>query len=286
MKVGIMQLTDESIFMLSGRLPDDLGRRLATQWSEAKFFFQLIEEDLKRLPAGSSVLELGSGTGLLASLVAQTGVNVFAFEPKASGFSYMLELRDFLLKNVNGFGAGVSWVDDYLDPFDERIADPLSYGYAFNVIEHVPDLEGFLSSAMSVLRVGGRFRIVCPNYAIPYEPHFDMPTLWSKKLTFRVFRQRIERFPRDQSINFWHELSWPTQKSLERTLGKLCLEYNFTNRATVAYLNRPSQDQQFIQRKSSESLRILQVGAILLRKIVSFTPTQLLPIIDASLVKP
>ena len=44
---------------------------------------------------------------------------------------------------------------------------------------------------LSALRPGATFRFVCTNYRFPYEPHFDMPTLFAKSLTGGVLRPRI-----------------------------------------------------------------------------------------------
>ena len=41
----------------------------------------------------------------------------------------------------------------------------------------------FLKTVGNSLVVGASYRFTCPNYLFPYEPHFNIPTLFSKQIT-------------------------------------------------------------------------------------------------------
>ena len=57
----------------------------------------------------------------------------------------------------------------------EKLAD---YIFAINVIEHVPDFLSLIANGIKAKTNDGVFRLVCPNYTIPYEPHFNIPIIF------------------------------------------------------------------------------------------------------------
>ena len=65
--------------------------------------------------------------------------------------------------------------------------------FCANVVEHVINLPRFFDSIIPLISQNGTFRFVCPNYAIPYEPHFGFLTLFSKKLTYKFQKRKIEK---------------------------------------------------------------------------------------------
>jgi len=258
--------------------------RLRTFVGEADFFRGVLEPDLASLPPCDPIVEVGSGIGLLAMTLSSAGRQVIAFEPQSAGFGQMRMMRDLILRHWDGPPPRVEWVDDYLGTDDVRATqhDP-SYVYAINVIEHVPDVARFIADAMSILRPGGRFRFVCPNYAIPYEPHFEIPTLFTKRATYRILRKRILRAPMPDPQGMWDELSWPTVGSLRAILDGMDVHYEFSSAATASYLSRPLHDESFIQRKGRAVGGALSLAARTTPPLIGYLPVSLLPIIDCSI---
>ena len=265
-------------------LTDEERLRLQTFVGEADFFSDLLQADLAKLPAGEAIVEVGSGMGLLALELATSGHAVVAFEPESAGFGQMRMMRDLVLEHWDGPKPPVTWVDDYLAIHDARATQSKpSYAYAVNVIEHVPDIPAFLEAVLSVLQPGGHFRFICPNYAIPYEPHFEIPTLFTKKATYRVLHKQILGAAMPEPQGMWDELSWPTVGSLRAILDRMDVQYAFSSQATRGYLTRPLQDESFSARKGRAVGAIFRTAARTMPRVIGHLPVWLLPIIDCTI---
>lgn len=264
-------------------LDSDARIRLQTFVGEADFFSELLTADIATLQPDDAIVEVGSGIGLLALDVSATGHLVVAFEPESAGFGQMRMMRDLVLQHWQGPVPGVAWVDDYLTAADQRAKrHSPSYAYAINVIEHVPDMARFIADALSILNPGGRFRFICPNYALPYEPHFEIPTLFSKRATYGLLHKRILRAPMPDPQGLWDELSWPTVGSLRMILQRMGVRHEFSARATRAYLSRPLQDESFTQRKGRAVGTVFQLAARTMPPVIEHLPVSVLPIIDCT----
>lgn len=249
--------------------------------SEAAFFERVLMRQIHSLNQGSHVVEIGAGIGALALRIASHGFEVTAFEPQSAGFSHMYEMRKHLI-GQNPQDISVSFRDEFLDK-NTKLEKPADLILAINVIEHVPDIRGLISNALKIKSPQGSMRIICPNYAIPYEPHFEIPTLFLKKITFKVFRKQIERSNLEDPIGFWHDLSWPTQRSLKKLFTEMNLDFEFKREGFSHYINRALGDELFTERKGPIIGKMIWVFAILFQKISSLIPISLIPIIDLNI---
>ena len=166
---------------------------------------------------------------------------------------------------------------------DPRLSSPPADAVAINVVDHAPDVGEFISDVMSVMAPGGRFRFICPNYHFPYEPHFGIPTAFNKAATFRLSRKAILNSSLDDPEGLWNELSWPTVRSVRRTLRKLGYRYAFSSRTTAAYLSRVLTDESFIARKGPVVGRAFRLSARALPPVVNRLPAAALPVIDCTI---
>ena len=262
----------------NGKLPQDILEPLKTYISEARFFAKVVAPDLSGLSPGSQIIEIGSGIGLLALFLSSKGFAVTAFEPQSSGFNQMNEMRTEIVANWKPVTPTVEFREALLDESTKlnKLAD---YIFAINVIEHVPNFVGLIANGIRAKTDDGIFRLVCPNYTIPYEPHFNIPIVFSKKITKLIFRQKISSSSIPNSEEFWNDLSWPTQRGLKKSLKSIGWEVTFSRDATNEYLKRALFDPAFIDRKGKVVGRLFKLIS-LLAKIVRFVPPAFLPIID------
>ena len=194
--------TDVTAYLESFRYEADRpGGRFDIACSEALFGWREISPWLH---TGMSCLEIGAGSGLLAALVSRQVTQVEAVEPVADGFSENGEI----LARVSS--ANPERLVITRDAF-ENIPDNRAYSliWSVNVFEHLDDWRVALDKAYTLLKPGGRCIILCPNYTIPYEPHFGIPILGGPQLTYRLFEKRILSHEQDrnaeglwQSVNF------------------------------------------------------------------------------------
>ena len=80
--------------------------------------------------------------------------------------------------------------------------------WSINVFEHLDNWREGIAKVHSLLNDGGRCLILCPNYFIPYEPHFSLPIIGGKSLTHSLFRNRIARHENSRNAEgLWDSLN-------------------------------------------------------------------------------
>ena len=269
----------EAILSNESTLDSLTSSRLLMYVQEAEFFEDVLGSDISKLPFGSHIVEIGAGIGLLALNLADHGFEVTAFEPEASGFTEMHAMREVVLSNWVGNIPKVKFIDDYIDA-TTKLDKPADYMFAINVIEHVPEYESLITNALKLKSESAKFRLICPNYAIPYEPHLEIPIILTKNLTWNIFKKRIIKSVIPNPVDFWRDLSWPTQRKLRKKLHNLGLVAEFSRDATNHYIKRALNDSNFIKRKGLIIGNCLRIFAIVAQHLTRFIPMSLIPIID------
>ena len=272
-------LAKEAIFSDESTLDPMSRSRLVMYVSEAEFFEGVLASDVSKLPSGRHLVEIGAGIGLLALNLADRGFEVTAFEPEASGFTEMHAMREVIRSNWVDKIPAVNFIDHYIDATTE-LDKPADYMFAINVIEHVPEYEQLIVDALRLKSESATLRLICPNYAIPYEPHLEIPIILTKNLTWRIFKTRIAKSTIPNPIDFWRDLSWPTQRKLRKKLNNLGLVAEFSRDATNHYIKRALTDSKFIERKGLIIGNCLKMFAIVAKHLTRFIPMSLIPIID------
>ena len=269
---------DSAELLIGDLIPPEIIDPLRTYISEAKFFKNIVTPDVANLISGSYVIEVGSGIGLLSLHLASLGFEVTAFEPQSSGFNQMNAMRSLISENWKPSAPQVEFREASLNQTTqlEKLAD---YIFAINVIEHVHNFEELITHAVKAKTPEATMRIVCPNYSIPYEPHFNIPIIFTKRITKFIFGHKIHNSKIPDSDEFWGDLSWPTQKKLKKILKSKGWNVEFSRDATHEYLNRALSDSDFIVRKGRIIGSLFKLTSVLV-KIVRFIPLAYLPVID------
>ena len=269
---------DSAELLVGDLIPPEIIDPLRTYISEAKFFKNIVAPDVANLTSGSYVIEVGSGIGLLSLHLASLGFEVTAFEPQSSGFNQMNAMRSLISENWKPSAPQVEFREASLNQTTqlEKLAD---YIFAINVIEHVHNFEELITHAVKAKTPEATMRIVCPNYSIPYEPHFNIPIIFTKRITKFIFGHKIHNSKIPDSDEFWGDLSWPTQKKLKKILKSKGWNVEFSRDATHEYLNRAFSDSDFIVRKGRIIGSLFKLTSVLV-KIVRFIPLAYLPVID------
>lgn len=149
---------------------------------------------------GQRILEVGAGISLLSICLARRGCQITGLEPGANGFDVNAQL-----------GAAVrAWLGaEDLPMLDIEVGrlnleqhGEFDLIFSINVLEHIPKLAEAMAAMEGVLASDGRMVHLCPNYAIPYEPHFGIPLVpLVPRLTALLYPQ-VVRHPTWQSLNF------------------------------------------------------------------------------------
>lgn len=253
---------------------------------EARFGRRFIADELARLPAGARVLEVGAGSYLLSTQLAREGYEIIALEPVGQGFSHFRRMQEV----VAGLAAEMQCMPQVMPVQAEQLdaANAHDFAFSINVMEHVGDVPAVIERVAASLRQGARYRFTCPNYAFPYEPHFNMPTLFSKSLTERWLGKRLFGNRRlDDPIGTWRSLNWITVGQIARIVRRHAnLRVRFRRDLLTSTLERVVRDPQFAARRSA----VMRMGiATLVRtglhRLPAVLPASMLPIIDCEIEK-
>ena len=235
--------------------------------SEARLAWRLLEP-LAPIRAGR-VLEVGAGAGVVAAFLHRQGVELLAIEPYVGGFELHDATRALLAER------------SLLPPIKAIAAaqlDPAQHGrfnlvFSINVVEHMRPLERNLDAVAGVLAAGGRMLHTCPNYRVPYEPHYRIPLVPVWPALTRLVARRASREPA------WRSLNWITAGDVRRYARTHGLELEFRQDAFTASLARLGYDPAFARRQRGPITTALKFfDAIgLARQLARLPPTWLTP---------
>jgi SAM-dependent methyltransferase len=257
-----------------------------TYSSEAVFGRSFIALDLERLQPGARVIEIGSGSLLLSCQLVREGFEVTGLEPTASGFSHFEQMQQMVQERATALGCSPRVLNLTAEDFSEN--NRFDYAFSVNVMEHVDDVARVVVNVGRCLVVGASYRFTCPNYLFPYEPHFNIPTLFSKRLTEMVLTQGIfNRKNMPDPSGTWKSLNWINVVQLRRIYTKLpWLRVTFNRLSLVSTLERISSDREFSNRRSPAIRKLLILFVQLrLHQLLRFMPVTIQPIIDCRVEK-
>ena len=264
---------------------EDLFRLFDTFANEAIVAREWLSPSLDKLPKESKVLEVGAGLMLLSCQLEREGFCATALEPIGSGFSIFLELQNHvrLVATQNGFCPNILSI-----PVEELdIHDKFHFAFSFNVMEHVENVEQAITRVYASLAPGSEYRFYCPNYIFPYEPHFNIPTLFSKNLTYRAFKNLILSRKIADPRGLWDSLNWINVFKVRRIARRLlAAQISFNPDALFAILERSVRDKEFAARRSSLMVSLIRTSvAYKLHHIFKLTPLYLQPVMDCRVRK-
>lgn len=194
--------------------------------------------------AGAAVLDVGSGTGYGAALLAERGarlVHGIDLGTAAVAFSQAHFRRPNLHFQVLGAGA--------IEAFGPEVFDLI---FTSNTLEHVADIAGFLRGAVHLLRPGGVMIVAVPpitsdelwvaNIANPYHLNIWSPRQWSATLA-RYFAE-VEHYA--------HYLPGPERvvdfnRAADRAIGSG--EWLFERTTLAALEHEPTLTAVFVLRR-------------------------------------
>ena len=246
----------------------------------------LFAPQLDALKRSAPIVEIGAGMMLLSCQLQREGFEVTAVEPVGPGFSHFHRLQALVLQYAEGQGCAPRVVPMAAEemPFDKAF----DFAYSMNVMEHVGDVEAVIARSIDALRVGGQYRFTCPNYLFPYEPHFNIPTLISKRATEKYFGSQIFNNPNlDDPIGTWRSLNWITVPRIASVVRRLPnADVSFSRQLLSDTLERVLHDPVFAARRSAWANGIIKALVnSRLHKIAKWVPASAHPIIDCILTR-
>jgi len=212
--------------------------------TDAMFGFLEISEILKKNNNINSVLEIGSGAGILLNELKTffPHINFKGVDPNESGYYRYkevyesLEKREFDIENIQ------------IEKFSTKKNFDLIF--SINVFEHVRDWKKYIYQTNSLLKHNGLNIIFAPNYDFPYEPHFVLPIIINKTVTEFFFKNRIKKNEIETNeIGLWEGLYFIGKREVEKFLMKNNYSYFFDFSIKNRMLDRIMNDKELKRRQ-------------------------------------
>ena len=254
--------------------------------AEAIFGRNYLAQDLVKLRPGAKVLEVGAGSVLLSCQLLREGYAITALEPIGSGFSHFGRMRAVVLATARARGCCPPIIDMPAEEFSA--ANQFDYAFSVNVMEHVDDVASVIERVGENLTVGGTYRFTCPNYLFPYEPHFNIPTFFSKQLTEKIMRRKIfNNHTVPDPAGTWKSLNWITVFKVARQTRKLpWLSVSFNKNILFSTLERVVTDPSFAGRRSALMSSFLKaIVTLRIHYLFLLMPAMFQPSMDCQVLK-
>lgn len=253
--------------------------------AEARFGASVIESDLHHLSPRDQILEIGGGVLLLACYLRKEGYAVTTVEPAGSGFSHFFRLRKIVLDYASDGGFKPAF---FMMPAEAlEFVTKFDYAFSINVMEHVNDVALVLRRVLSAIKRGGCYHFLCPNYLFPYEPHFNIPTLFSKALTQCLFGKKIRSSKRvADPEGLWMSLNWISVPYVRYICHNEGVEPVFDRAVSYRFIKRALHDNDFQRRRGSLILRMLRaVDRLSMTRLTLLVPVICQPAMDCLIVR-
>jgi SAM-dependent methyltransferase len=186
--------------------PGTLATNVRTALGEAEFTLRMLSPHLDRR---LRLLEVGAGLGITSAFLASRGFDITSIEPGGSGFEDNERINPALRASL-----GIDHPHRHVAVETVTVSDlggRFDLIFSNNVLEHVDDVGAALDALDALLSRDGMMIHHCPNYTVPFEPHFGVPLVpGAPERTAALLPDRIS------STGLWASLNFVTASDIRR----------------------------------------------------------------------
>ena len=208
----------------------------------------------------NSILEIGSGTSILLNEISKRFPQKFFFglDPHESGFSSYEQISKKISTKKN-----LSLFHESFKEFNPK--STFDFIFSFNAFEHVQNQNEYIKKTDNLLSSNGKNLILCPNYDFPYEPHFIIPIIYNKEITFKLFKKKIISYEeKTGELGLWNGLNFCSKKRLEFFLNKNGYKFKFDKSIKEKFLKRIDDDQSsYFKKRQGIIAKIAKLAKLL-----------------------
>ena len=228
----------EEVAQSSQHNVETIAAMLDTYANESRISVGLIAD---RLKPSLQILEVGAGLCFTSLFLKAEGYQITALEPAIGCFGMFEQLKNAVLKHHAALQLEVITVP--AQQLNRKQHGRFDLIFSNNVIEHIPDWQAALTAMTSVLSRQGNMVHACPNYSVPYEPHYGVP----------IFRRlpglsRLLFLSSRCDTEIWNSLNFITCKNIRNYCNSYGLICCFKKELLYNALKRIDDDPLFKQR--------------------------------------
>jgi SAM-dependent methyltransferase len=225
--------------------------RISYPWDEiSKQYFNYVEEAifgmrlLSKFTLEGRILEVGSGPGMLIAWLHMNGVNITGIEPSELGFEFNLQIQNAIWEYYKLPGNLI--LDLVAEGLDPAIHGKFDLIYSVNVIEHLlpENIELAFTKIKNILAEDGMIHHHCPNYIIPFDPHYGLPLV-------PMFPQLIGKIKGVANQNLWKSINFITLPQVKKVASAIGMEVSFQQKVMKETFLRLEEDKEFAERHVS-----------------------------------
>ena len=207
----------------------------------------------------NSILEIGCGTSILINEISKyfPEKNFFGLDPHESGFSGYEQISKKISTKKN-----LSLFHESFKDFNPK--STFDFIFSFNVFEHVQNQNEYIKKTNDLLSSKGQNLILCPNYDFPYEPHFIIPIIYNKEITYKIFKKKIiSHEEKTGELGLWDGLNFCSKKKLNFFLNKNGYKFKFDKSIKEKFLKRIDDDQSsYFKKRQGLTAKIAKIAKL------------------------
>lgn len=238
-------------------------------FSEMRFGYQFLKE---HLPAGKlRILEVGAGLGILSMYLQKMGHEAVALEPSGLSFGLFGITKDLIWAGEAGNLPKL--LDKTAEEIDPDIDGTFDFIFSINVMEHIDDIDTATDAILAALKPDGVCINSCPNYLVPYEPHYAIPMIpFMPGMTRKLFAKRIEKDP-----DIWETFNFISLPKVRRMASRNDANVTFEKQLIYKSFKRLGDDQEFMARHRDGPVGMIYrfLSATRLLNLLKFIPPAL-----------
>lgn len=222
----------------TGKPASEIAALLSTYANESLVSLDLVAD---HLASATRIMEVGAGLCMLSLFLKKQGYPVTALEPALGGYGIFDQTKDAILQHFSTYELEVLTLPaQQLNAAKHGEFDLI---FSNNVMEHIPDWCEAISAMATVLSADGKMVHSCPNYTVPYEPHYGIPV-------FRHFRRLSARLflPKRADEEIWNSLNFITCRQVKNFCHAQNLLCRFEKELLIKAFQRVHEDPVFQKR--------------------------------------
>jgi SAM-dependent methyltransferase len=188
------------------------------------------------------VLEVGAGSCILSAYLASKGLRMTALEPLVPEFDFFTDLQNRVLDFCRHNKIELNLLRTTGEALDAL--DRFDVAFTINALEHMREPLRTIDNMYNSLRSGGVLLAHCPNYAVPFDSHFNILLITRSK----GFNEWLYRSTVDRDLPLWNELNFIRYVDVRRHLKKPGRDFTFNRAVMRDLVTRLFDDPIFAER--------------------------------------